>query len=506
MFSFMIVGAAAACGFALTPMMRELARMLNIVDRPDGRRKLHARPTPLGGGMAIFAAMALTAVVAMALLPEVRALMARESRFLWGLVAAGTAIVTVGLLDDRLQLRGRQKLLGQIMAAALLASSGLYVRRIVLFDFPIDLGVMAVPFTIFWIVGAINALNLIDGMDGLAGSVGVVLSLAIAVMAWMTGHAADALVALTLAGAIAGFLVYNLPPASVFLGDSGSMLIGLVLGALAIHSSIKGAATVALAAPTVIWAIPILDVSMAIIRRKLTGRSIYETDRGHLHHCLQRSGHSGPKTVLLIAALCTATCVGALIGVAQNSEWLALLTVLVVVAVLVVCRVFGTAEFLLMWTRAKSITRSMMKLPRQDETTPRLPERARLTGTRDWDDLWETVTVYAERFDLSLVQLNVNLPALNEEYHVHWHRRRGGPEHLEWTTEIPLLAGDVTVGRLRIRGQPSEGSVCSWIGELVSGLRPFEAQMVSLVVEQFEESTRLESPTVSLVASSEAAV
>ena len=131
-------------------------------------------------------------------------------------------------------------------------------------------------------------------------------------------------------------------------------------------------------------------------------------------------------------------------------------------------------------------------------------QSSKRTEDGDRDLIW--LYSYSARFTRKQAESNVNLPALNEEYHVHWHRRRGGPEHLEWTTEIPLLAGDVTVGRLRIRGQPSEGSVCSWIGELVSGLRPFEAQMVSLVVEQFEESTRLESPTVSLVASSEAAV
>ena len=506
MFSTVIVGVAVICGCVLTPLMRELARTLNIVDRPDGRRKLHAHPTPLGGGMAISAAMALTAAVAAALFPDVRDLIAKESRFLLGLFAAAVTIVTVGLLDDRFQLRGRQKLIGQVLAAGVLISSGLLVRRVSFFDYPIDLGLLAIPFTIFWVVGAINALNLIDGMDGLAGSVGLVLSIAIAAMAWMTGHPSDALVALALAGTIAGFLVYNLPPASVFLGDGGSMLIGLILGALAIRSSIKGAATVALAAPTVIWAIPIFDVSMAIVRRKLTGRSIYETDRGHLHHCLQRSGHSGPRTVFLVATLCVLTSVGPLIGVARNSEWMAVVTVLVVVAVLVVCRIFGTAEFLLIWTRAKSITRSLLKLRRRDESTPRLPERARLTGTRDWDDLWDTLTVYAERFDLSLVQLNVNLPAFNEEYHAHWHRRHDGPDHLQWTTDIPLVAGDVSVGRLRIRGQPSQGSVCDWIGELVSGLQPFEAQMMNLVFEQMVEPAGIADPAVPLISSSDATV
>src|SRR5437868_2212657 len=151
---------------------------------------------------------------------------------------------------------------------------------------------MAVPVTLFLLLGAIGSLNLIDGMDGLLSTVGVLVSLAVAGMAVMGGHWLAACAAVALAGALLGFLRYNFPPATIFLGDSGSMLIGLVLGVLAIKSALKTPTTVALMAPAVLLTIPIFDTFAAILRRKLTGRSIYSTDRGHLHHCLLSRGLS----------------------------------------------------------------------------------------------------------------------------------------------------------------------------------------------------------------------
>src|SRR5439155_8367461 len=140
------------------------------------------------------------------------------------------------------------------------------------------------------LLGAINSLNLIDGMDGLLGSVGLILSLALAVMAALAGHWGAAAVAVALAGALLGFLPFNLPPASVFLGDSGSMLVGLVLGTLAIQSSLKAPATIALATPVALLILPIFDTTVAILLRTMTGRSLYTTDRGHLLHRLLRFG------------------------------------------------------------------------------------------------------------------------------------------------------------------------------------------------------------------------
>ena len=266
----------------VTPVVRKLALRLNIVDSPDKHRKLHQQATPLGGGVAVL--LSFLGVVAAVLIfsDSQRAEAADNAWFLFGIITSAVVLCAVGLLDDRHGLRGRQKLLGQVGAVCILLSSGLVIDSVQIFGSTFELGLLSVPFTMFWLLGAINALNLIDGVDGLATSVGIILSAAASVMAILTGHPTEAFLAMAVSGALCGFLIYNSPPASIFLGDAGSMIIGLILGALAIRSALKGPATVVLSVPTAILAIPIFDVSMAIVRRRLTGRSIYTTDRGSL--------------------------------------------------------------------------------------------------------------------------------------------------------------------------------------------------------------------------------
>src|SRR5262249_39558255 len=128
----------------------------------------------------------------------------------------------------------------------------------------------------------------IDGIDGLASGVGLILSLSLSWMAFLNGHFVEAFLLSAMAGGVLGFLRYNFPPAKIFLGDAGSMLIGLWLGANSLQAAVKGPAAVGLAAPLAVWTVPLLDTFAAIARRKLTGRSIYTTDRGHLHHCLEQ--------------------------------------------------------------------------------------------------------------------------------------------------------------------------------------------------------------------------
>jgi UDP-GlcNAc:undecaprenyl-phosphate GlcNAc-1-phosphate transferase len=320
-------------------------------------------------------------------------------------------------------------------------------------------------------------------MDGLATSVGAILSIAIACMAVMTGHYADAMLAAAMAGALLGFLFYSFPPASIFLGDAGSMLIGLVLGALAIRCSLKGPATIALAAPVAIWAIPILDVSMAILRRKLTGRSIYTTDRGHLHHSLQRRGLSTAATVLLIGALCTITAIAALVGVYTKHEALGMGTVAAVVAVLAIGRLFGHQEFVLVLLRVKHLVLSLVPFLQARNGYSR-ELKTRLQGTREWDDLWSTLIRFAERFDLNAVQLNIHLPAVGEEFHANWkcHGTTRQDCH-RWFSEIPLVANDVAVGHLKLSGCCNNGSSCTWIADLITGLKPFEDDLLVLIDE-----------------------
>lgn len=469
------------------PVFRMLALRVGLVDAPDGHRKLHDARVPVSGGVPVFLTCLLGVLVAILVPNRWAPALIADYQFLIALGLGSAIIVGVGLLDDSRGLRGRQKLAGQALAAGIIVAFGLRIEKIELLGSALELGVLAVPFTVFWLLGAINAFNLIDGVDGLATTLGLIISVGLAIMAVMFGHGAFAVVAIALAGSLTGFLVYNFPPARIFLGDAGSMLIGLLLGSLAIRCSLKGAATAALVVPTVIWTIPILDVAMAILRRKLTGKSLYSTDRGHLHHCLMARGLHGPRLLLGAGVLSAVAGAGALISMAMKNEYLALMSAGVVVAILVATRSFGHTELAMLARRVHRIAISLVP-GLQDEKKAQVT--AHLQGTGEWDGLWELLTEFAERFDIDLIELNVSLPAQGEEYHAKWSRKAGGAEESAWRSEIPLVVGNSMAGRLRVAGSPQgHDSICSWMGELITGLKPFEAQMVQLVANGSSPAT-----------------
>ena len=262
-----IVSAAAACGasLVLTAVVRRFAPRYGLIDKPDGHRKLHKRAIAVGGGLAVFLATAGVLGTLIAFPNPAGDRLRQRMPELPVFLLAGLVIVLVGLADDRFRIRGRHKLLGQLIAAWILVVGGLMIQSFSLFGYEVTLGVWAIPVTLFWLLGAINAVNLLDGADGLATTVGIILSATITAMAVLGGHAEVAIVAAVFGASLLGFLVFNFPPASIFLGDTGSMLIGLIVGALAIRGSLKGPGTVLLAAPLAILMIPILDSAAAIV-------------------------------------------------------------------------------------------------------------------------------------------------------------------------------------------------------------------------------------------------
>ena len=382
---FVIILTAFTTSLLLTLVVRTLAIRYHFVDTPDLHHKVHRQATPLGGGVAVFIGCLITVVLCVSVPNSLQGPLRDIGWELIGLMLGAGLLCAVGIADDTGRLRGRQKLLGQLGAVAIVMAFGLVIQAIRVLDWQLELGLLAVPFTIFWLLGAINAMNLIDGIDGLAACVGLIISIALGVMAMLTGHIAEATIALTVAGSLLGFLFFNLPPASIFLGDTGSMVIGLVVGVLAIRSVLEAPATMALAAPVALWAIPIIDCSGAILRRKLTGRSIYEADRGHFHHCLLRRGCSGSQALTRIATLCTFTGFGALASVYLHNEWLAALSVFMVIALLVFTRMFGHFELNLLAARLLSLRRPLVRP--EAKATPNISlDRIRRRGSRQWNN------------------------------------------------------------------------------------------------------------------------
>ena len=280
----------------VVPLAKKIASQLGIVDRPDAKRKLHGRVVPLSGGIAIGISLPVVLIAAWLFSDAVAESITDNWIPLIGVFLAGTILLVIGLADDRWGVGGRRKLLGQGLSAAVFLASfflqnflnatvsenawdGSFIELAIVF------GVLFI-----WLLGSINAVNLIDGADGLASTVGTIAATSIFLLIAKTYTSTqvpwEAIMAIGLAGILLGFLFYNFPPATTFLGDSGSMLIGLLVGCLAIQSAHSEPMTIALFAPMAIVAVPFFDSFVAILRRRLTGRSIYTVDRGHLHHTL----------------------------------------------------------------------------------------------------------------------------------------------------------------------------------------------------------------------------
>lgn len=280
---------ALAIAYFITPRVKDLAIKLGALDAPDAR-KVHTRPIPRMGGLAIYAGFILAVLASM-----------HVSREIMGLLVGGTVILIVGIIDDLKPLPARVKLLGQIVAAAVL----------VMFDIRIDwltnpfgdmiyVDYLAVPLTIIWVVSLTNTVNLIDGLDGLAAGVSTIAAVTILLVALQQNFITVAILTAALAGSAFGFLQHNFNPAKIFMGDTGSMFLGYMLAAISILGAVKSAATIALIVPIVALGLPILDTAFAIIRRYMSGRPIFKPDKGHLHHRLLEMGLTQKQAVLLM--------------------------------------------------------------------------------------------------------------------------------------------------------------------------------------------------------------
>lgn len=336
-FSFL---AAVVASLVLTPLARAIARQLGVLDHPDGTRKLHGRSVPLWGGVAVYLAMVTGLLIA-----RLGAVDSTAFDQLSTTMALACGLVClVGAIDDSRDLNARVKLGLQIAAVLPVVMAGYSFDRIVAFGYPLDFGWLGVPLTILWLLGCINAVNLLDGLDGLASIVGISASLMMAIIATHTGHADVGVVALVLAGALIGFLAYNLPPAKIFLGDSGSMVIGLVVGMVSIQGALKTTATLSITVPAIVMSVPMLDTLFAIVRRKLSGRPFDAADRGHIHHRLLERGLTDWQALGLIGALCLTTGVAAIAATILRLDSVGWITALALIVVLIRTRAFGHHE------------------------------------------------------------------------------------------------------------------------------------------------------------------
>jgi len=322
----------------LTPVVISFARRTGALDAPDAR-KVHVRPIPRIGGIGIYAAFMVSVLVQMSISDLSPELMTS----LWGLLAGGTIIVAIGIIDDYRDLPAKVKLLGQIFAACVLVI-GFDVRIDVITD-PLGdfiyLEYFAIPATIFWVVGLTNTVNLIDGLDGLAAGVSSIAAVTIFLVAMEEGIPFVAMITAALAGSAIGFLYYNFNPARIFMGDTGSMFLGFMLAGISVIGAVKSAATIALIVPILALGLPILDTTFAIVRRARNHRPIFKPDKGHLHHRLLAHGFTQKQAVLLMYVVSALFGLCALALTAVSTQAALLIILIVAAAVFIGARKLG---------------------------------------------------------------------------------------------------------------------------------------------------------------------
>ena len=287
-FAFFVALAVAAVS---TPFVAKLALRVGAVDEPR-ERGLASRRTPLLGGLAILGGVLVASAIWLPITDETR-----------GILLGAALITAVGAIDDVVELAPQWKLLGQIVAAVIPVAAGVKVGNI---TFPflgaIDFGAAGGVLTVIGLVALMNVVNFSDGVDGLAAGVCAISAVAFSIIAFDLGRTGAGVLAAIVAGAALGFLIHNFHPASIFMGDCGALLLGFLLGCVAIQGSLKTNALIALVGPLAILAVPFLDTGFVVARRLKYRRAPWSADAQHFHHRFSRIGFSQRRTVLYLYA------------------------------------------------------------------------------------------------------------------------------------------------------------------------------------------------------------
>lgn len=332
---------AAVLSYFFTPPVKNFAHKVGAIDVPKDARRMHKKPIPRLGGLAIYGGF-LCSILIFGQLDET----------MLCVLLGAAIIVALGIFDDVLALGAKLKFVVQIVAAAIPVcigdlQIGLFTNLNPLSDTPfVHLGILAVPVTIIWIVGITNAVNLIDGLDGLAVGVSSIAAITMLAVALLTGNMPIAITMAALAGACIGFMPYNLNPAKIFMGDTGSTFLGYMLATVSIMGLFKFYAVISFAVPFLILGLPIFDTANAIIRRVAAGRSPMSPDRGHVHHKLIDMGFNQKQAVAILYAI-SATLGLTAVVLTSSGEVKAIVLLLAVLAAILVgaCIIYGAEHW-----------------------------------------------------------------------------------------------------------------------------------------------------------------
>ena len=329
-FGLVAFACAALVAYTVTPPVRLLAFRIGAVDVPTDSRRMHKKPTPRIGGLAIFLGFTIATLV-----------FCEPTSELYSIWIGGAILVGLGILDDIFRLSAWLKLIVQLFVAGIAVCFGIVIDHITLFGTVIEFGAFSIPITIIWIAGLSNAINLIDGLDGLACGVSAITSISIFLVTLITGDVTSAMITAILIGSCFGFLPYNKNPARIFMGDTGALFLGYTLSIISVQGLFKLHTVLAFLVPLSIFALPILDTLIAIIRRLAHGQSPFHPDRGHLHHKLVDMGFTHKEAVRMLyaisglAGLIAVVYTDAMFQESSTRIWKTLIIVFVAIVILI---------------------------------------------------------------------------------------------------------------------------------------------------------------------------
>jgi len=472
--------------------LRKVARRLGVIDLPDGYRKLHQGAVPRLGGVGIHLAFFLAIAwylfrggPSLAIpLPEVLALLVGAS-----------AVLLLGVWDDVSGVKARHKILAVAAVATFMYFAGYRIGAIGNpFGESLSLGIFALPVTVFWFVACCSALNLIDGLDGLAAGVVLFASVVLFFMSLIFGNPWPAAVTATLAGAVLGFLLFNFPPASIFLGDSGSLLLGFLIAAIGLKGAEKSSTVVALIAPTAALGLPLMDTALAVIRRWSKAIPVSVADRGHIHHRLLSMGFSRRKAVLMLYILCLAFGgVGLLMTAAKSVEAAVVLGALALL-VFITVRLLGWSDIIRF---RKRITTSLASRRRVVEAR-RAADIAstKISSAESLPRLWRAFEEALGFLDLDYAELALvgRFKGADKDPTFLWKRGGSAPGQPSkgatrwqdcWSGIFTLRLNGTTLGHLSVRKDNSRGTLTDGIPEMLESIKEAIEKRLPTLIEGF---------------------
>lgn len=477
---------AAGFSYFLSLSLARLATERGWARRQDDGQG--GQGTPRLGGVAVFLSFLLTLGILFLRDNQVASRVTQESLRALALLGAATAVFLLGLYDDLRGARPWEKLLVQLVAGGWLYMADFRVEILSnpFTHTPIALGWLSIPVTLLWLVAISNAFNLIDGLDGLAAGVGLFASVALFLLAAMGGNTFAAVSAAALAGALLGFLPQNFHPARIYLGDSGSLTMGLCLGALSIASSQKGPVLITLAVPLLVFGLPLLEVSVTTLRRLLSGHPLFRRDEEHLHHRLVKIGGTQRTAILVLYGLAALFALSSLLVFNYTGALSPVIAVLCSILAWLVVSQMQYPEFAELDSHIRLALRSQPRVLRNQIL---MRKTGAVFGTAaSPGELWESFVDLLQQLEFDRASCELRGTSDRAGMRMDWDRNGampGAPAPSQWALEIPLVFAGVERGVLRLHHALDSGVAPFRLGmllELASG--PFRARLFELVEQE----------------------